>query len=248
MIACGATHCLAVTVENNIITWGGNKFGQIGNCKISNTEGPFEIFVQDVEYKEHQPLDPVQCTKCCCTITAATLCASLCWTGLLCLPCMSCCMCCTCIRGQRVYITEDAPIKTVACGSSHNLVLFENGTLWGWGDNEYGQLGRLPTGCVIKPIPIFENVEAIATFNNHTLVLCRDNTLYGMGNNNCGQLGQYLKDRNMREPVKFQLKFTEIATIDSICVGKAVNGQYYAWGLYKLERFRRVVNDKDAIL
>eukprot|EP00736_Rhodelphis_marinus_P004719 Rmarinus@m.8043 len=34
----------------------------------------------------------------------------------------------------------------VVCGSKHTLVVAEDGLLWGWGDNHYGQLGSMPDG------------------------------------------------------------------------------------------------------
>ena len=32
-------------------------------------------------------------------------------------------------------------MRLIAVGAFHNLALQEGGTLWAWGNNEYGQLG-----------------------------------------------------------------------------------------------------------
>jgi alpha-tubulin suppressor-like RCC1 family protein len=38
---------------------------------------------------------------------------------------------------------EGKKIKEVVCGYSHTLALGEDGVVWAWGDNEYGQLAQV---------------------------------------------------------------------------------------------------------
>lgn len=45
-------------------------------------------------------------------------------------------------------------IKLIAVGAFHNLALQEDGTLWAWGNNEYGQLGTGDTQPRSQPIPV----------------------------------------------------------------------------------------------
>ncbi len=52
-------------------------------------------------------------------------------------------------------------VQSVAAGGNHNLVLLTNGTVLGWGDNQYAQ-GGLPPGLV---------ASAIAAGASHTLVI-----------------------------------------------------------------------------
>ena len=33
------------------------------------------------------------------------------------------------------------PVKQIACGVEHTIALLEDGTVWAWGANEFGQLG-----------------------------------------------------------------------------------------------------------
>ena len=37
-------------------------------------------------------------------------------------------------------------VKAIAAGYNHNLALKENGTVWAWGENNYGQLGNETSG------------------------------------------------------------------------------------------------------
>ncbi|XP_008221501.1 PREDICTED: RCC1 and BTB domain-containing protein 2-like [Prunus mume] len=45
-------------------------------------------------------------------------------------------------------------VKLIAVGAFHNLALQEDGTLWAWGNNEYGQLGTGDTQRRSQPIPV----------------------------------------------------------------------------------------------
>jgi alpha-tubulin suppressor-like RCC1 family protein len=96
-----------------------------------------------------------------------------------------------------ITIPEEGNIKSIAVGSLHTLVLFENGKLWGFGANVRGQLGlgniRKQTIPRRIELPEGEKVIAIAAGDQDTFVLCENSkncrTLYGFGQNNVGQLG-----------------------------------------------------------
>lgn len=45
-------------------------------------------------------------------------------------------------------------VRLIAVGAFHNLALKEDGTLWAWGNNEYGQLGTGDTQPRSLPIPV----------------------------------------------------------------------------------------------
>lgn len=45
-------------------------------------------------------------------------------------------------------------VLLIAVGAFHNLALKEDGTLWAWGNNEYGQLGTGDTQPRSQPIPV----------------------------------------------------------------------------------------------
>lgn len=45
-------------------------------------------------------------------------------------------------------------MKLIAVGAFHNLALTEDGILWAWGNNEYGQLGTGDTQPRSHPIPV----------------------------------------------------------------------------------------------
>lgn len=45
-------------------------------------------------------------------------------------------------------------MRLIAVGAFHNLALQEDGTLWAWGNNEYGQLGTGDTQPRSQPIRV----------------------------------------------------------------------------------------------
>jgi alpha-tubulin suppressor-like RCC1 family protein len=45
-------------------------------------------------------------------------------------------------------------VHVIAVGAFHNLALLEDGVLWAWGSNEYGQLGTGDTQPRSQPIPV----------------------------------------------------------------------------------------------
>jgi alpha-tubulin suppressor-like RCC1 family protein/rhodanese-related sulfurtransferase len=82
-------------------------------------------------------------------------------------------------------------IQAVACGAGHSLILLNDGTVWGCGANEYGQLGdgtginqRLPV-----KVPGLENVTAIACGPYFSMAVKKDGTVWGWGLNEEGLLG-----------------------------------------------------------
>jgi len=93
--------------------------------------------------------------------------------------------------------------KYIACGQYHTIVLMTDGTVYGTGDNSFGQLG-LDTDpdsykMVLTPM-VDPSGGAVGTYYGktplsiacgqyHTIVLMTDGTVYGTGLNTSGQLG-----------------------------------------------------------
>jgi alpha-tubulin suppressor-like RCC1 family protein len=78
----------------------------------------------------------------------------------------------------------------IASGYRHSLFLKSDGSLWGMGDNAYGQLGNGTYSNTNLPVQIVaSNVTAIAAGDQHSLFLMSNGSLWAMGNNNVGQLG-----------------------------------------------------------
>ncbi|XP_013171805.1 PREDICTED: probable E3 ubiquitin-protein ligase HERC4 isoform X1 [Papilio xuthus] len=89
----------------------------------------------------------------------------------------------------------------IACGSYHSIALTNNGDLYSWGANSYGQcgLGNM-TNKETTPQQITSlfgvPIALVACGSNHTFVLSKSGAVFGWGKNSNGQLG--LQDRENR--------------------------------------------------
>ncbi|CAH2071120.1 unnamed protein product, partial [Iphiclides podalirius] len=89
----------------------------------------------------------------------------------------------------------------IACGSYHSIALTNNGDLYSWGANSYGQcgLGNM-TNKETTPQQITSllgvPITLVVCGSNHTFVLSKSGAVFGWGKNNNGQLG--LQDRESR--------------------------------------------------
>ena len=104
-------------------------------------------------------------------------------------------------------------VKSVSAGEEHTVALKNNGTVWAWGSNEFGQLGdgevvpQLP--IIYNPIPVqvvdLINVETVSAGENHNIALKTDGTVWAWGYNRQGALGA---GTGMNSSVPVQVKFT----------------------------------------
>jgi alpha-tubulin suppressor-like RCC1 family protein len=84
--------------------------------------------------------------------------------------------------------------KSVHCGESYTIVLMSDGTIYGCGNNTWGQLGDGSNNSVNRSLfqlylPDNKIVSDLDCGYNHTVVLANDGTVYSCGRNTSGQLG-----------------------------------------------------------
>jgi len=125
-------------------------------------------------------------------------------------------------------------ISAIASGNYHSIALANDGTVWIWGNNAYGQLGNnsrndswLPT----RPEGTLTNVIAVAGGQFHSIVLKNDGTVWAWGSNANGQLGNGTSVDSLI-PVKVSnlTGIKAIASGDSHNLALASNGTVWAWG------------------
>ena len=79
-------------------------------------------------------------------------------------------------------------------GGWHTMIIRSDGSVWGTGNNERGQLGI--TGAVNQPKPVnmFGHAKALALGQSFSLALKQDGTVWATGNNYSGALGDLTND------------------------------------------------------
>ncbi len=115
------------------------------------------------------------------------------------------------VNNSAADVSYVAPISTgtfkvasIAAGGDHSLAIFNNGSLWSWGANGFGQVGNGTIVDVFAPAQIgtdlnWESVSAGGGHNDagndqptnggHSLAIKNDGTLWAWGSNTYGQLG-----------------------------------------------------------
>ena len=124
-------------------------------------------------------------------------------------------------------------------GSRFAFALTSDNKLYGWGRNEYGQLGLKMVNLtkVYKPvlIPDFNdiNIKQISCGSGHTLVLTSEGMVYGWGNNSVGQIGC---GKELGENISVIVKLESLPKIETIhcsfskSFALTNNGMVYSWG------------------
>jgi RCC1 and BTB domain-containing protein len=155
---------------------------------------------------------------------------------------------------------ESEKIVSITCGYYHSMALTQNGRVYSWGKNNFGQLGIEPTDdnisigsikslnrslsnnnyCHQIPTRIsgLEGVivRKIISGSNHNLLLTTDGEIYAFGDNSFGQIGSGNESRTQNVAIKIyneeNLKFTDIAAsfYSHISIAVSSNGKHYIWG------------------
>jgi alpha-tubulin suppressor-like RCC1 family protein len=82
-------------------------------------------------------------------------------------------------------------ITAVSAGGDHSLALKNDGTVWAWGYNLYGQLGNNSNTDSDVPVQVsgLTGVIAISAGTYHSMALKGDGSVWTWGSNSNGQLG-----------------------------------------------------------
>jgi len=88
-----------------------------------------------------------------CTCIYSLLCPRI-VAVLMYIHCLHCLLICRKQISVPVRVQGLERVRLIAVGAFHNLALQEDGTLWAWGNNEYGQLGTGDTQPRSQPITV----------------------------------------------------------------------------------------------
>lgn len=131
--------------------------------------------------------------------------------------------------------------KDVFCGSYSTFALAQDGAVFAWGLNNYGQLGTGDVETQYGPVKIesltsllSDECVSIASGQHHTIVLDAAGKVYAMGRAEYGRLGLGEDAKETSLPVL--VTALESNPIQEIACGEAVsfavsrNGDLYSWG------------------
>lgn len=133
---------------------------------------------------------------------------------------------------------ESGGAKQVATSGDHKFVLTNEGLLYAWGNNQYGQLGFKPDSTntstpvnVNKPTIINGSWLKVAAGGKHSAAISTDGHLYATGWNSRGQLGTGDTDNRFEwTEVASDKTFTDVACGNQFTVAIASDGTLWATG------------------
>ncbi len=128
-------------------------------------------------------------------------------------------------------------IIAIAGGDGHCLALDQNGTIWSWGVNTYGQLGIGSTTLQTRAVQVtnLTGITAIAAGISHSLALKSDGTVWSWGVNTNGQLGNNSTTQQL-QPVQVLTASGALSGVSAIGSGSShslavkSDGTVVAWG------------------
>jgi alpha-tubulin suppressor-like RCC1 family protein len=199
-VSAGSSHSLALDSDGNAYAWGYNSTGQLGDGLNTDSDVPVAVSM------------PANVTFTQVSAGAAHSLAvgsdgnAYAWGenffGQL---------------GNSTITNSNLPVSVpapgsgatftqVSAGRGHSLAVDSNGNSYGWGYNQYGQLGN--TSTTNSDAPLLVTVPSGVTFtqlsagNHHSLAVGSDGKTYAWGNNEVGQLGNNtLTDSHVPVPV-----------------------------------------------
>jgi len=184
-IACGLDHCVALSRNGRVWTWGFGIEGQLGHNDTTDEHLPKEITSMREE----------GITRITCGPDSTVLINEK--DGVV----------FTCGNGEagqlghgkRGLCLEPSPlnlenVKDVASGGAHMIALTKDGQVWSWGWGINGRLGHGSEEDFLEPEPIkalspAANIVGIAAGGGHSLVLDASGRVFSWGYNGAGQLG-----------------------------------------------------------
>jgi uncharacterized repeat protein (TIGR02543 family) len=100
------------------------------------------------------------------------------------------------ILPAQVYADPTAPPTArtgvqISAGANHSLALLPDGTVWAWGQNEYGQLGNGTRKSSLNLVQVknLTDVVSVSAGEDFSVALKSDGTVYTWGLNHHNQLG-----------------------------------------------------------
>jgi len=237
-IATGEAHSLAVSETGAIYSWGCNRYGQLGHGDTVHRKVPTQI----------ESLKNAEVVEIACGTQHSVVllhesdavegdvytfgCGSLGRLG----------------HGEDQHVRvpklvnalRGKQIVQIAAGNWYTMVISENGSVFSWGYNRFGQTGhgKATTQAFPRHVSSLYNnsIIKVACGKHHALFWTEDSgDLYSIGSGVCGQLGT--RNRKMQtSPVLIDrfngMDFTHVAAGYNHNIVLDSNSNVYAWGYF----------------
>ena len=122
-----------------------------------------------------------------------------------------------------------------AFGLAHSLAVRDDGSVYAWGFNQFGQLGLGDNVARLEPtrLPGLADVMKVQVGNTHSAALTRDGRVFTWGRNDVHQLGGHAPQNtavNTPRAVAIAAVVIDLACGDDHCLALSFDGRVFAWG------------------
>lgn len=120
----------------------------------------------------------------------------------------------------------------LAAGYFHSMKIKPDGTLWAWGNNDFGQLGDGTNNSKTNPVKIGNDKwKAVSSGYFHSVGIKDDGTLWAWGYNGYGQLGiGSTEDSNTPQKIGLATDWKAVSVGATHSVAIKNDGTLWAWG------------------
>lgn len=231
-ISAGDAHSLGIDKNGMVWGWGYNGYGQLGDNSINNRITPISV---------------VGAVKTFCQVSAGT-------NHSIALDkngkvwgwgynsygqlgdnsAMSKLTPITVLGATKTFCELEGGRNIIGYGN-HSVAIDKNGKVWGWGYNNYGQLGDNSINNALTPVSIAGSTKTFCQISGggwHVAGLDKNGKAWGWGYNNFGQLGDN-SITSKRTPVGVlgaTKTFCEISAGRQHTVAISASGRLWAWG------------------
>ena len=122
-------------------------------------------------------------------------------------------------------------VTYISAGIAHSMAIRSDGSLWGWGDNEWAQLGDGTTTRRLRPVRILNDVAAVSG----SAAIRTDGSLWTWGWNHLGQVGDGTTINRLR-PVWIMNNVTSVVFRHDHGAALTADGNLWAWGISNISQ------------
>ena len=230
-VSCGTTSTVAIKNDGTLWGWGYNQVGQLGDGSSGFAAGvdkssPVQTIAGGTNWNQ---------VSCSGNHTAAIKTDGTLWLwgynfhGQL---------------GQNSIANKSSPIqiisfgtdwKQVSCGGYHTFSIKTDGTLWGFGYNNRGQLGDntiTDKSSPVQTISYGTNWKQVSCGYDYTAAIKTDGTLWCWGYNNNGLLGDNTTtDKSSPvQTISYGTNWKKVSAGYAITAGIKTDGTLWIWG------------------
>lgn len=217
-VSLGERHSAAITENGDLYMWGYNYYGQLGDGSKKNSIIPKKIMENVAQVSLGQYYS-----------AAITKNGELYLWGENASGCLG--------DGTRENSLEPKKIMEnvaqVQCDNKEygefTGAITNDGDLYLWGDNQYGELGDESTEDSLEPKKIMENVAQFSIGDEFTGAVTKDGELYLWGHNDKGQLGDGTTTYRIM-PRKIMSNIVQVSLGSEHSAAVTKTGELYMWG------------------